>query len=59
VTRQRSAFYKILGFFAWKGFVLWAKGRMPSRRVLALGFVAAAVTALAVAGAAKREIGPG
>jgi hypothetical protein len=54
VTRQRSAFYKLLGMFAWKGFLMYAKGRLPSRRALAAGFVGAVVIGLA-ASAAKRE----
>ena len=47
--------YKILGYAVWNGLKWYFTGRLPSRRVVALAFVAVAITALAAAGAKRQE----
>jgi len=46
--------YKLLGYVAWKGILMYFRSRLPSRQVLAAGFVGAVVISLA-ASAAKRD----
>jgi hypothetical protein len=47
--------YKILGFLIWKVVKFYLRNRLSSRQLTALGVVAVALTALAVAGAKRGQ----
>jgi hypothetical protein len=47
--------YKLLGYLVWNGGRWYLSHKAPSRRTMALGFVALAVTGLAVAGAKRQS----
>jgi len=47
--------YKLLGYLVWNGGRWYVRHKVPSRRVMALGVVGLAVTAVVVAGARQQS----